>query len=155
VPCVVVYRDPVEVLVSLSGGQVDRLPPGLENAGLLRDDPEAIRMMRPTEFWARVVADQFAAALAMSASSRPLLINYSQLPEAVWTKLATFCGTALSDSDVERMQEVVMRSAKAPGKPFSDDSAGKRASATDETRALVSRFVQPCYDRLESLRQRS
>lgn len=154
VPCALVYRDPVEVLVSLTGGQADQLPPGLENAGLMRDAPDAIRTMRPAEFWARVVADQLAAALEMSASSRALLINYSQLPEAVWTKLTTFCGTTLHDGDVERMQEALMRSAKDPGKPFSDDRAGKRASATDEIHALVSRFVQPYYDRLESLRQR-
>ncbi len=154
VPRIFVYREPVEVLVSLSGSQVEQLPPGLENADLLCEGPDAIRMMRPAEFWARVVAGQCAAALEMSASSNPLLINYSQLPEAVWTKLTSFCGTSLFDGDVKRMQEVLRRSAKDPGKLFRDDRAAKRAAATAETQAAASRFVQPCYDRLESLRQR-
>ena len=56
VRCIFVYREPVEILVSLIGNQTDRLPPGLAKAGLLNDDFQTISRMRPAEFWARVVA---------------------------------------------------------------------------------------------------
>ena len=108
--------------------------------------------MRPTEFWARVLANQCAAALEMYNCSQSLLVNYSQLPEAVWTDIVSFFGVVLSVGDVERMREKLGRSAKDPRKCFSDDRADKRAAATGETRALVDCFVRPYYDRLESIR---
>jgi len=151
VPCIFVYREPVEVLVSLAGNQGDRLPPGLSEAGLLNDDQQAIQAMHPTEFWARVVANQCAAAVEMCNCSQPLLVNYSQLPQAVWTDIVNIFGVALSVDDVKQMQETLRRSAKDPRKHFTDDRAAKRA-ATDETRALVDHLLRPYYNRLESIR---
>ena len=83
VPYIFVYREPVEVLVSLVGSQAEHLPPGLETAGLLDDEPQAIKRMRPADFWARVLARQYATALEMCRNTQPLLVNYHQLPAAV------------------------------------------------------------------------
>lgn len=122
-PGVFVYREPVEVLVALIGPQTEKLPPNLDKAGLLNNDSQTIRRMRPAEFWARVVAKQCAAAVEMCAASQPLLINYSQLPEIVWTDLANFFGIPLSSEDIERMRAVSTRNAKEPHQPFTEDSA--------------------------------
>lgn len=151
-PYIFVYREPVEVLVSLIGTQADRLPPGLDKASLLNDDSQTISRMRPAEFWARVVANQCAAALEMCGCSQPLLVNYSQLPEIVWTDIVNFFGIVLSVEDVERMREVLTRNAKEPRKPFSDDRANKRDAATREIHDFVDRFVRPYYDCLETIR---
>jgi hypothetical protein len=155
VPCIFVYRDPVEVLVSLVGTQIDRLPPGLEKASLLNEDSQAISRMRPVEFWARVIANQCAAAVEMCECSQPLLVNYSQLPEKVWTDIVKFFGVVLSAADVERMQEVLTQNAKNPQKPFSNDIVNKRDAATKEIHDLVEHFVQPYYHRLETIRMTS
>lgn len=152
VPCIFVYRDPVEVLVSLVGTQADRLPPGLDKTGLLNEDSQAINRMRPVEFWARVIANQYAAAIEICGYSQPLLVNYSQLPEIVWTDMVNFFGIVLSTRDVERMQEVLTRNAKEPRKPFSGDRVNKRDNATKEIHDFVDHFVQPYYHRLETMR---
>lgn len=153
-PCVFVYREPVEVLVSLVGGRADRLPPGLERAGLLDEDPELVRHLRPAEFWARVLARQCAAALEALCSSQLLLLNYQQLPAAVWESLSSFWGIDLSPGDVERMRQVARRSAKNPEMPFAEDRTSKRQAATDEIHEFAERWVRPHYDRLEALRTR-
>ena len=152
VRCIFVYREPVEVLVSLIGNQTDRLPPGLEKAGLLNDDFQTISRMRPAEYWARVVANQCAAAVEMCSCSQPFLVNYSQLPEIVWTDLMNFFGVALSAGDMERMQQVCLRNSKQPHKPFSNDTVNKRGAATSEIHELVDHFVLPYYNRLETIR---
>lgn len=151
-PCIFVYREPVEVLVSLIGTQADQLPPGLDKASLLNDDSQTISRMRPAEFWARVLANQCAAALEMCGGSQSLLVNYSQLPEIVWTDIVNFFGIVLSVEDVEHMREKLTRSAKAPRKLFSDDRANKHDAATREIHEFVDRFVQPYYHRLETIR---
>ncbi len=151
-PCVFVYREPVEVLVALAGNQGDRLPPGLSAAGLLNESQQTLEAMRPAEFWARVVANECAAAVEMCNCSQSLLINYRQLPEAVWATIADFFGATLSDADIGRMQLVPGRSAKDPGRHFADDSAAKRIAASEEIVALADRFVRPLYERLEAIR---
>ena len=45
----------------------------------------------------------------MCSYSQPLLFNYSQLPEIVWTDLMNFFGVALSAGDMERMQQVCLQ----------------------------------------------
>ena len=152
VPCIFVYRDPTEVIVSLVGNDDSRLPPGLSEAGLLCDAPETIRAMRPAEFWARVVASQCAAGADMSRGSRWLLVDYGQLPQAVWVEIAKFLGVAFGAADIERMQRAAARSAKNSELAFFDDRSAKRAAASAEIQAWVDRLVRPHYERLESLR---
>jgi hypothetical protein len=152
VPSIFIYREPVEVLVSLIGIQTDRLPPGLDKASLLNEDTQAIRKMRPTEFWARVIANQCAAAIEMYSCSQLLFVNYNQLPEIVWTDIVNYFGVTLSAGDVEQMRKVLARSSKEPRKPFSNDIANKRDAATREIHELVDRLVRPYYDHLETIR---
>lgn len=149
---VFVYRDPVEVLVSLVGSRAERLPPGLETAGLLSEAPEALRGLRPAEFWARVLARQYEAALTLAERWPTLLLNYCQLPDAVWEALAPSLGLELSPGEIERMREVARRDAKQPGRLFVEDGGSKQRSASAEIRALTERWVWPCYERLEALR---
>lgn len=154
VPGIFIYREPVEVLVSLIGNQANRLPPGLDKANLLNDDSQAISKMRPVEFWARVIANQCAAAIEMYSCSQLLFVNYSQLPEMVWTDIVNFFGVTLSAEDVEQMQKVLTRNSKEPGKPFFNDSSNKRDAATREIYELVDHFVRPYYDHLETIHMR-
>ncbi len=152
VPRVFVYREPVEVLVSLVGSQAERLPPALEHAGLLPDAPEVIRQLTPPEFWARVLARQFLAALAMSERWPTLLLNYRQLPTAVWEQLANHCGLLFAPRDIENLRAVATESAKNPGKLFRDDGPRKNAAASAQILALAERWVRPLYERLEARR---
>lgn len=146
-----VYRDPVEVLVSLVGSQADRLPPGLAQRGLLPSEPNELAHLRPAEFWARVLARHCQAALTLAANRPTLLVPYRHLPGIVWQQIAPSLGLALAPADIAAMQQVASQHAKNPRRLFTDDSLTKQQAASDEIRELANTWVRPLYEKLESL----
>jgi hypothetical protein len=152
-PAIFVYREPVEVLVSLVGSSAERLPPGLAGSGLLDDDPRQTGdRMRPAEFWARVIGRQCAAALAANAQTALRFVNYNELPTAMWEHIAKFFGLGLTEDDLARMRAVSRRSAKNPGQAFRSDGESKRNAATPEIEDAAEQFVRPHYEELERIR---
>jgi hypothetical protein len=77
-------------------------------------------------------------------------VNYTQLPEAVWTTLASHCAIAFSPEDVARMRQAARFDAKRPALPFQPDSHQKRHEATPSLRALADSLLMPLYHQLES-----
>ena len=152
VPWVFLYRDPLEILGAQLHVTGDRLPPGLAQAGLLDGDPAEFERMPPADFWARVLVSRCAAALEWYQPGRTLLLNYPQLPGAVWEILRPFFGATCSPEDIERMRSAATRNAKAPSRSFVADSDRKRRAVTPAVHALVDSLVMPLYRRLESIR---
>lgn len=152
VPWIFLYRNPVEVMTALLQVRSDSLPPGLVESRLLDDPIETVRAMRPTEFWARVLGSRMEAALHAYEAGWARLVNYSQLPEAIWTSLLGFFGASCSESEIEAMKGASRFNAKEPSRPFVDDVGRKRSMATDEVRADVDRLLMPLYERLEAVR---
>ena len=58
----------------------------------------------------------------------PGLINYQQLPAAVWTEIAAHFGTEYTAADLAAMHQAAQFDAKNPSLTFSADYAGQRAS---------------------------
>ena len=142
------YRDPLEVISRLLRIQSETLPPGLIDSRLMEGEPDELRAMRPAEFWARVLASRCESALREFRPGRARLVNYTQLPDVVWTSLLSFFGAACSEDDVDRMRAASKFDAKDPSRPF----VVRREVMTDEMRAVTSRLVMPLYERLESIR---
>ena len=130
----------------------DSLPPGIAELRLLDEDIETVRTMRPAEVWARVLGSRMDAALKAHSADRMRVVNYSELPEAIWTTLPGFFEADCSASEIELMKEASRFNAKAPSSLFVDDRERKRRDATDEMRALVDRLLMPLYERLEAIR---
>jgi len=153
VPCVVLYRDPAEVLVALVGTST-ALPPGLREAMLLDDpgDPDRTDSLEPVEFWARVLARQYASAADLAACEGVLLLRYDALPDAAWQCVAPHFGLALDAADRTAMQAAAARNAKS-GQAFIDDRAAKRARVSAEIAAAVERWIAPHHARLEALQR--
>jgi len=150
VPCLVLYRDPAEVLVALVGNR-RALPPGLVESGLLApaDVPSP---PEPCEFWARVLARQFAAAGALAGGANVRLLHYDALPDAAWQRVAPQFGLNPDAGERAAMQAVAQRDAKSD-RPFVDDRARKRAAIDAVVREAVERHLAAPYARLETLRQ--
>ena len=151
VPRLFLYRDPIEVVVSLVGSSHDRLPPGLSRLGLIPGDVDGVR---PAEFWARVVGKQLQAGIASfrEAAGRQLLLNYADLPESVFDRVVPFLGLRLSPAGIDRMRAASRRSAKAWNKPFVQDRESKQQSATAEIRDAVRAYAYDPFVELEGLR---
>jgi hypothetical protein len=145
VPWIFLYRNPLEVLVSLVGSQHDALPPGLSDGD---------RNLRPAEYWALLLASRCNAALQAFGDGRNArLVNYDQLPGLLSTSILPHFGVTPSDEELDRMSAAGRQNAKNPAKLFQDDRRSKERDATDEMRAAADRYLTPCYEQLEALRK--
>jgi hypothetical protein len=161
VPWIFIYRDPVEVIVSIlrqptgSMGQWLRRP--VQFASRLGMPALANRTMSREEFVARTLRRFCAAAVAAAKETPPglfLAVPYARLPDAVWETIAPHFGVSLSDEDREVMRAEARYSAKSrTTEEFKPDSETKRGEATPEIVALAQRHVMPLIEELKSLPQ--
>lgn len=104
------------------------------------------------EYAARAIATFFEAAVKLYDGSG-MLVDYSQLPEAVWGEIARHFGVSLSAEDIAQMHEETGFNAKKPGERFTSDTASKRREASDQVRRLAEEWIMPHYRKLEELRR--
>lgn len=148
-PWVFLYREPVEVLVShlrRRGVQMipELVPParlGLEPAGT----PDA-------DYCARVLAALCEAATRHYPAGGGRLVNYAELPEALFTTILPWFGITPSNDEAAAMRAAGVRDAKAPDQDFVPDGKTKRQEAGDGLRAICERRVGKAYRRLEAIR---
>jgi hypothetical protein len=154
VPWVFLYRDPVEVLVSHLTNRGRHTVPSLVSPAIFGIEGDAALRMSAEEYTARVLGRICQAALdRRQQTGRGLLVNYAQLPEAVWTTMADLFGTAYSAEDRERMRQAARFDAKNPCLFFAADTTDKECRATAAVRRAADTWVRPVYDRLEALRE--
>jgi hypothetical protein len=151
IPRIFLYRDPVEVMVSQR-----RMPAVWTVPGMVH--PHALGMEfsdwdpRETDVYcARALANICEAGLrAAQSDPRCLLVNYSELPEAICGRLLGHFG--LREEHVPAMRAAAQQSAKVPSMTFERDSNAKQAEATERLRTVVAEHLQPVYERLEAVR---
>ena len=78
-------------------------------------------------------------------------MNYSELPDAVYTTLSRHFGLDWSDEDVARMRGVTQFDAKNPSLFYAKDLR-KMASLTPLAREMSARWIEPIHEELERLR---
>lgn len=151
-PCVVLIRDPAEVIVAnmqIGGGWFasKEMP---ESAGRLFGFKEPVAAMPVEEYAARVVGALMNAALA-SPVEGTMLVDYEDLNERRMREIASFFGLELPLGS-ERLEPVFGYYAKDPAQrqKFEDDRARKRDSVTPELRAASRRWAMPAYNDLRA-----
>jgi hypothetical protein len=150
VPWVFLYRDPASVLASqlkMPGAQMVPGMLGAEVFGLGVSPGE----YQPVEYYAEILARICQPVARHYAQGAGLLVNYRQLPEALWTAIMPHFGITCSDRDRARIAEVAQYDAKTPGLQWTADSAAKRAP-TETISRVAERRVGEVYRRLEALR---
>ena len=120
VPFVFLYRDPLEVAVSHQHSPAAWTVPGLlhpTNLQLEMDDwkPQSTEIYR-----AKILARICESGLLAAQQCGALLVNYSELPEAMFGRL--FQHLQLSDKDIAPMRAQASRDAKSPSMPFTPDA---------------------------------
>jgi len=149
VPWVFLYRDPVEVLVSQMrerGMQTvpQFLPPGFY--GIAADES-----MTQEDYCARVLGAICRAITDHRDVGGGLILNYRQLPDAVWTALLPHFGMSCGEKERQSMRQAARQNAKSPGLPFAGDTEAKQRAATDTIRRAADRHLGETYNRLETL----
>ena len=157
VPCLFLYRRPVEVLVS-----VLRRPPGwlrsrarpAASEALLRLPVTAMAELSEAEFAARVLGAICQSGLALSEQGA--VLNYRQLAPAALPGILRFLGIAASGEQLGRMAKAFDHYSKEVGaaRKFRGDSKDKQAAATPELRKLADAWVMKAYEQLEARRMK-
>jgi hypothetical protein len=151
VPWVFLYRDPVEVLVSQLRMPGTQMIPGGVGPNLYGLD----RSYGPgtaEDYYAQVLAKVTEPAVAHYSAGGGLLVNYRQLPDALYTAILPHFGVECSGADRAAMTAAARYDAKAPGFEFAPDSGAKQRVATPTARAAADRWLGDLYRRLEVLR---
>ena len=160
-PWIFVYREPIEVMVSVlrkpSGNIEGWYRNRLQAAGRLGMPLLADPGMWPEEFMARTLR-RFCETAVAAAKATPkgqfLAVPYSRLPDAVWETIAPHFGIELTDQDRDVMRAEAKYSAKASGAvEFKSDSESKRDQATPYMRRLADELVGPAIEELRALPQ--
>ena len=146
-PWIWVQRDPARVLASLLAE-----PPGWlrlrnwpqqaeQRFGL---DPAAVPAMTRASFAAQAVGAMLEAAVAADPAGR-LCIDHTELPDAIWQRVAAHFGLEVDAAAVARMtDEARFYSKEVAPRVFSGDIREHRP-VTDEIREAAERFAQPSY----------
>ena len=157
VPWVFVYRNPVEVLVSQIKQRAAYMLPGQVGPGSSSSiDLEAVvaSVTRPEQHCGKVLSSFCQAALDQHHHDPGLLLNYSELPEAVGARLLEAFGLGSTVEDIERMQITTQCHAKNPPLPFENDTEAKNREATPLIREMADRYLGSVYADLEASRRR-
>jgi hypothetical protein len=154
VPWVFVYRNPVEVLISLLNE-----PSPLTTPGFIIPDPLGLDLVElmatpPDEYAARMLG-RLTEAAVRHHDGMCTLVNYTQLPEILWSGLDRQFGITLSPEDLEAMRRRCGFHTKYPNQPFHSDTERRKQEAGDRVRLLAEQWVMPHYRKLEEMRQGS
>ena len=150
-PWIFLYRDPVEVIVSYARIPAAWTVPAIVHPQRLRMDigdwdPRELDVYR-----ARALAKICAAGLcAVQQTHGGLLVNYNELPEAMYDRLLTHFD--LREEDLAAMQKAALQNAKSPSARFTKDASEKQAAASERLRAVVAEHLLPVYMQLEAER---
>ena len=140
VPFVFLYRDPVEVLVSLERSETRLLtgaPPGADPLESLPADERHARLLRKI----------CEAALANEGDG--LFVNYNELPQAFEARILPHFGVTQTARDA--LAKVSREHAKRPGMAFAPDSDAKQREASPHLRALAQEHLAAVYTQLEAM----
>lgn len=152
VPWIFLYRNPVEVLVSQLAHRGAHMVPGGIEPELFGMRLDEVFKMQPEEYCAKVLARLCEAALQHHQSCAGIMVNYEQLPDAVWTGVADFFGAEVSDADMQAFRRVATLDAKNPALGFESDSQAKQKKASEAVRVASARWLAPLYEQLEAAR---
>jgi hypothetical protein len=149
-PWAFLYREPAEVMVSharRTGMQmVNELVPaafyGLDGAGQTWGE----------DYFAQVLAAICDAIVREYPAGGGLLVNYRDLPGALWTRLLPHVGVTPTPAELGAMAAAARFHAKSPTTPFVPDTDAKRRATTDAIAKAVEGRLADVHRRLEQLR---
>nr|WP_238597170.1 sulfotransferase [Pseudomonas sp. LPH1] len=153
VPCIFLYRDPLEIAVSQTRQPGMQCVPGLLGTTGLDESTDADERLSSADFISRVIGRTLEAGLELCLHYGGVPVNYCELPDALWERLAPLF--EISGSDTAVMQRVASFDAKRPAMHFNADSEDKRRSASPELRASIEHWTTEPYEKLEALRRRN
>jgi hypothetical protein len=104
------------------------------------------------EAYPAAVMARICEAALQGLDGRGLLLNYNELPGAVFSKLSAHFECRWPAEEEAIMRAAATRNAKKPGEAFRPDSRRKQSEATPCVREMGARFLGQLYRQLEARR---
>lgn len=142
-PCVFLYRDPLEVLVSMLRAEpawAFEVVPGLSRAG-----------RSTAEYYARVLGAFLETGVELAAAGASI-VSYAQLGEDLLESVVAGFGVELDETVVRIIEEQRRVYSKDPSRPFVPDGEAKRREASAEAREAAERWGMGPFGELEAIR---
>jgi hypothetical protein len=160
VPCVVLIRNPIEVLMSnlqkpprwLASAYDDNRVEGL--FGGLLGTPSAAAMASRADLCGWGIGRYCAEALSvMDDACR--VVDYSDLNPETTIKIASFFGLTFSPAGLQCLRDAFLMDAKNTRRAFASDVESKRRDASGHIRKAADCWVSAAYHQLDELRYES
>jgi hypothetical protein len=149
-PWLFVYREPLEVLVSHRAEPGRHTVPGALPEGWLAAPIDAADPLAMQQHSARVIGAICAAVVPHAKPDQ--LMNYSEFPDALRSRLPGWFGCDLGAADAQQILELLAHHSKRPYEPYHDDRSAKRQAVDAQMRAAAERWITPHYAALERIR---
>lgn len=152
VPWIFLYRNPIEIIASHMKQRGAQMIPGVVREILPDLDSSEILQMPPEEYCARILARVCESALKRLPNRNALLVNYTQLPEAVTSAVLEHFRAVYTPADIEQMKSAAQFNAKTPQINFTPDSETKKKQASDAAHRAAEKWLNPLYEKLEKVK---
>ena len=150
VPWIVIFRDPVEILVSQMDSPAFHSAPGLVKFGPEDLDTAQAGLVSREEYCSLLLSHLCKNALTQLNEPKCLgiAVNYREHPGATLTRIAQHFGLELSAEEKVAMEAATILHAKAKLTPFEPDSIRKQNNATPAIKAAVEKHLTTLYTQL-------
>ena len=145
------YREPLPVIVSNIKEISGRSLQGAIDPAILGFDLHTVLSMSIEEYVAMTINRMCQAAL-LHSQGNGLLVNYTQLPDAIWSRVLPYFGLEYSDQEIDIMKRGSSFNAKQPDLKYVDDTEEKNRKASNFVRQMAEKWVIPVYQELEARR---
>ena len=152
VPCIFLYRNPIEVLSSHRNIRGSFMVPELIEPEWFGLDSEWIKSISLDEYGAAVLCKIYEAGLNVISNGNALAINYHPLPGFIWTNLKDFFQLECSKEDLNMMKEISKYYSKNPTIKFTDIPMPEKRTASKHLEQLAEKYITPVYNKLEFVR---
>ncbi len=155
VPCLFLYRDPVETIVS----NLKDVPPWMLDkdrrvlASIINASPDEVAEMPLEEMCARTIGSLFSTAHRL-ANDGLLLLNYKQLSVPVISSVLRFFKVSPSTAELETIAHASQTYSKQAGakRAFVADTDAKQKLASEAVREAAAKWATEPYQLLEQKR---
>lgn len=151
-PWLFLVREPLAVMVSQMRERGYFLVPGSLGLRLDGVTTEEQRGMPAELFCARVLGNIYAAMAHEFEPGRTLLLDHTDLPEAISSQVLPHMRWQVRQDDLARMRERITRHSKHPHEAYVPDTQPKHNMASDLLHSLTAQWIAPHYQKLEELR---
>lgn len=159
VPCVFMFRDPREVIVSNLGNSpawmlFESLPE--QAAAVTGVEPREALKLSSEEVCARALGRFYDAGVELAASGA-LLIDYDELSVETLIRAVESFGLTLTESERERISRIAQLYSKdsSLGRRFEPDSERKRTAVTPRVSDAAERWAIEPYLRLREIQKQT